>query len=277
MVPNVSWHLAVATDYTDVARHGVREAVRLASLLDARLSVIAVDTQDEASAEPTEPGHRDGDAGSRLRSWAAPDLGDTPSEFFVKHGLPGIEISRFAEESHADIVVLVRKRRSKMSRVLSGDTVDSVVRRSVVPCLLVPPESVQLKGMVVALDGTERGMVVLRAAARIASATGMALEVLTVEPRRANEPEGLAARVPTGRSVLLQRAVHGILGAGGTPGIVRRRGDVVAEILEEMAGREGQVLVMGYHRGGPPGVIDAGSTARRVLAQARGAVLTVPL
>ena len=37
------------------------------------------------------------------------------------------------------------------------------------------------------------------------------------------------------------------------------------------------VLVVGCHRGGPAGVIEAGSTARQVLHAAPCAVLTVPL
>jgi nucleotide-binding universal stress UspA family protein len=37
------------------------------------------------------------------------------------------------------------------------------------------------------------------------------------------------------------------------------------------------VLAIGYHRGGPPGVLEAGSTARRLAHVAPCAVLTLPL
>jgi len=37
------------------------------------------------------------------------------------------------------------------------------------------------------------------------------------------------------------------------------------------------VIIIGYRRGGPPGLIEAGSVARQVAHHAPCAVLTVPL
>jgi nucleotide-binding universal stress UspA family protein len=48
---------------------------------------------------------------------------------------------------------------------------------------------------------------------------------------------------------------------------------VLAEVRESGA----DLLVIGYHRGGPPGVLEAGSTARRLAHEAPCAVLTIPL
>jgi nucleotide-binding universal stress UspA family protein len=269
------WHILVATDYTEAARYGIKAAADIAGVVDGRISVVAVDPNTDAAADGAA-----GPAGAptaeeldRLRRWAAPEVGAYPSSFVIKSGLPGIEISRFAEESEADLVVLVRKRRSKMSRVISGDTVDSVVRRSVVPCLLVPPEQVQLTGVVAALDGTHRGMVVFRQALELATATGQPLMALTIEPRRANEPAALAAQVPTSKSLQLQQMVRGIAKAP----VIIRRGDIVEEVLAEMRDRPGSVLAVGYHRGGPSWSIEAGSSGRRLLQQSLGPVLTVPL
>lgn len=273
------WHILVATDYTEAARYGIKAAAALASAVDGRISVVAVEPHGEAAATGVAAA---ADAATpeelnRLRRWAAPELGTHPSSFAIKYGLPGIEISRYAEQSEADLVIMVRKRRSKMSRALSGDTVDSVVRRSVVPCLLVPPETVQLTGVVAALDGTDRGMVVFREALELATATGQPLAALTVEPLRANEPAALAAQVPTGRSLLLQESVQGILGGEAAAPVIIRRGDIVEQVLAEMRDRVGSVLAVGYHRGGPPGLIEAGSSGRRLLQQSPGPVLTVPL
>jgi nucleotide-binding universal stress UspA family protein len=59
--------------------------------------------------------------------------------------------------------------------------------------------------------------------------------------------------------------------------LVIRHGQIVEEILAEVTACSADVLVIGYHRGGPAGVIEAGSIARRVLHQAECSVLTVPL
>jgi nucleotide-binding universal stress UspA family protein len=273
------WHILVATDYTEAARYGIKAAADLVGAVDGRISVVAVEPYIEKTpagiADPAGEA-TDEDLG-RLRRWADAQMGTHPSSFVIKSGLPGIEISRFAEESEADLVVLVRKRRSKMSRVISGDTVDSVVRRSVVPCLLVPPEPVQLTGIVAALDGTKRGLAVLRQALELARVTDQPLTALTVEPRRANEPAALAAQNPSGRSLLLQKEVLEVVGGDAKVQLIIRRGDIVAEILEEMRDRPGSVLAVGYHRGGPPGLMEAGSSGRRLMQKSPGPVLTVPL
>lgn len=271
---NGQWNILVAADYTDAARFGLRAAVGLARGIGGLLTVVAVESPpDEDGGAATGPGDRE-----RLRRWSEPDLRGVNADFEVRHGLPGIEICRYAEDAGSDLIVAVRKRRTKISRVLSGDTVDSVVRRSVVPCLLVPPEDSPAGGDVVAaLDGTERGLVVLRRARRFAELTGRDLATVTVEPVLANEPSALAAKVPMGRSLLLQEAVRSEGSPSGEIPVVIRRGSVVQEVLEEMELRPGSVLVVGYHRGGPPGVIEAGSTSRQLIQRYRGPVLTVPL
>ncbi|MCZ6754657.1 MAG: hypothetical protein O7E49_05030 [Gemmatimonadetes bacterium] len=87
----------------------------------------------------------------------------------------------------------------------------------------------------------------------------------------------LAAQVPTGRSLLLQESVQGILGGEAAAPVIIRRGDIVEQVLAEMRDRVGSVLAVGYHRGGAPGLIEAGSFGRRLLQQSLGPVLTVPL
>ena len=54
-------------------------------------------------------------------------------------------------------------------------------------------------------------------------------------------------------------------------------GFCVTQILAAVSERRPDVLVIGCHRGGPPGIIDAGSVSRRLAHTAPCAVLTVPL
>ena len=56
-----------------------------------------------------------------------------------------------------------------------------------------------------------------------------------------------------------------------------RRGDIVERIVAEAQEIESDIIVFGYHRGGPPGIIEAGSTARRLVHASPCAVLSIPL
>ncbi|HKV76216.1 MAG TPA: universal stress protein, partial [Gemmatimonadales bacterium] len=148
-------HLVAATDDSAAGRHAVETATWLAARLDARLTVVTV----------TPVAGRD-----RIHTVAHPVVGTgsggvaTLHDRVVLTGLPGIEIVRYAEAESADLIVLGRSRRSSASRWLIGDTGDAVARRSSVPCLFVPPGQSGLTRVLVAVDGTERGLMVLRRA-----------------------------------------------------------------------------------------------------------------
>jgi nucleotide-binding universal stress UspA family protein len=78
----------------------------------------------------------------RLQRWVEADLPALERmptiNYAVAFGIPGVEIARFAEHERADLLVLGRKPRSRMARLLLGDTADAVVRRSRCPPF-VPP------------------------------------------------------------------------------------------------------------------------------------------
>jgi nucleotide-binding universal stress UspA family protein len=56
-----------------------------------------------------------------------------------------------------------------------------------------------------------------------------------------------------------------------------RRGAIGQQILAAVDASNPDVLAIGYHRGGLPGVIEAGSTGRRLAHTAPCALLTIPL
>ena len=297
-------HIVVATDETDAGRSAARMGLDLARRAAARLTFLTV-----IPAEPT-PALVGSGAGSgggaarrnelvitacdRLAAWLEAELVREPSvptpDIGAAFGIPGIEICRFAEDRRADLLVLGRKPRTRAARLLLGDTADAVARRSLVPSLYVPPGTGPIRRMLVALDGSERGMIVFRRACLVAAAIGATLTIVTVEPSYANEPESLAEALPTTRSqslmarVAAQAAADKLAGLdrhagnGATPGLVAiRRGDVVAQVLAAVEATGADVLAVGYHRGGPPGSIEGGSIARRLAHQAPCAFLAVPL
>ena len=281
-------HILAAADESEAGRQAVRSSIDLASRAHASVTVMhaipvkalslpggATEAHDLTGVEVESPTIQ------ILRQWIEYDLRTLreapPVELGVAVGVPDIEIRRLAEQQEADLLVLGRKQRSQMVRLLLGDTADSVARQSRIPCLFVPPDSGPLHRVLVALDGSERGMVVLREVCGFARSTGTGLRVVTVETNPVDEPAELAIA----RSARLVGQVQALLIREAVPGAVPdlevRSGAIVEQILAAVDATGADVLAIGYHRGGLPGIIEAGSTARHLAHTAPCAVLTIPL
>jgi nucleotide-binding universal stress UspA family protein len=261
-------HVMAATDESDAGRQAVIAALQIASRVGARATIIRVLPFDGNGTQP---------AVEQLRRWVESDLPSfhpaPPIEYAVAHGIPGVEIARVSEGMRADLLVLGRKQRSQAMRLLLGDTADAVARRSRIPCLFVPAAAPHTCRVLVAVDGTGRGTSVLWVANDFARQVGAELRVMTVERVHAGEPPELARANPGARSTRIRADVDRTLAIG----LEVRRGETAEQILAAAEERASDVLVIGCHRGGPAGVIEAGSTARQVIHQAPCAVLTVPL
>jgi nucleotide-binding universal stress UspA family protein len=292
-------HIMAATDDSDAGRQAVRSALAIAARSGARVTVMqAVPASPAVLARASELGA----GGQSLpEPWALERLQqrvegslngsakEVPIEYAEAVGIPGIEICRYAEQHQIDLLVLGRKRRSQMARLLLGDTADAVARRSRVPCLFVPPEAGSLDHLLVAHDCSERGRTVLRQAYGFAQAVGATMRVMTVETRWAGEPVELASTVLGARTLRLRDHVEELLAPAANGGSrngarrstqessIIRQGDIVEQVLATIDQTEPDVLAIGYHRGGPPGILEGGSTARRLAHTAPCAVLTIPL
>lgn len=218
----------------------------------------------------------------RLRKWLDAQVTDPDEvarvQIGIAWGLPSIEICRFAERNRSDLIVVGRKVHAWRERLLLEDTTDAVARRSRAPTLFVPRTGSPLQHILVALDGSERGMVVLREACGFARALGASLRVVTVE-RPSPEPVGLVVPVPIARTSTLQSQVREVLARESLPDapVIIRRGNIVEEVLAAVALAKADVLAIGHHLGGPSGFVDPGSTAQHLGHATPCAVLTVPL
>ncbi|HEY5940208.1 MAG TPA: universal stress protein [Gemmatimonadales bacterium] len=282
-------HILAAADESDAGRQAVRMATALASRTGARITILRV-TAVEASRRLVGAGHGtmtsgedDPTALKYLRRWLEADVHSAKhvrgAELAIACGIPGIEIYRFAERGQADLLVLGRKRHSQTMRLLLGDTADAVARRSRSPCLFVPPGSGEVRKVLVALDGSDRGINVLNQACDFARYVGATVEAVTVERSPATETLQLESTLPVARSSSLQVRVSEILSREGFPDapLAIRRGDILERVVAEAQESGADVLAIGYHRGGPPASLEAGSTARRLAHAAPCAVLTIPL
>ena len=279
--------IVVAADESDAGRWAARAALDLAGRTGAELTVLRAVGEFSrsglagvAAATDEKPLRAPDVEIERLGRWLDPEI--TRAEpglrvsLAITYGVPSIEICRHAEETGAELVVLGRKWRSAKTRLLIGDTADAVARRSRVPCLFVPPRSPPMRRILAAVDGTDRGLAVMVTAQRLAAAGGGDFRAVTVEPAAANETD--AAAPPTARSDRLEQRLRDTLGRDHRGARLDvRRGATVEEVLAAVEEAGADTLAVGYHRGGPAGIIETGSTGRRLLHAAPGAVLTIPL
>jgi nucleotide-binding universal stress UspA family protein len=281
-------HVLAGADESDAGRQAVWSAIDLAGRAHARVTVVhALPVGAMAVAAGTTGGYdfAGPEIGSPaiqdLRQWIGSSLraqcDPPPVELSVVSGVPGIEIGRLAERRKTDLLVLGRKQRSRLARVLLGDTADAVARQSPIPCLFVPANTGPLSQMLVAIDGSDEGMVVLSEACSFARAVGTTLRVLTVEAAQADPPSASLA----GNRGTLESRVRAVLShegmASAIPSVAVRRGEIVEQILATVDASSPDVLAIGYHRGRRPGLIEAGSTARHLAHTASCAILTIPL
>jgi nucleotide-binding universal stress UspA family protein len=202
-------------------------------------------------------------------------------EVVATHGVPQVEIPRFAEEKKAGLIVLGRKPRTRATRLILGDTTDAVVRRTRIPCLMVPAGLAAMRRVLVALDGTDRGLAVLRIAAALAAVANLELSTVMVDTARGGDMP-----VPSSRSERLTGKVDEYLRnhypASGREGqavslLTVRQGDPVTQIAAEATAVGADIVVTGFHPGGPLLVVEEGSVSRSLVHILTCAVLTVPL
>lgn len=262
-------HIVVATDVSDVGREACAAALDLAARASARV------TGMRAIAVRRVPvgAYADGSAAElgSLEKWvssvAAPR--GVPVKLGIEFGHPSVEIPRFAEAKAADLIVIGRKPRTQAVRVRAGDTADAMVRRSRVPCLLVPPEAPPVRRVLAAVDGSLRGSKAFVCASEFARLIGASLRAVTVEASDPEETPDVARRTPRARTARLRSEIG--------PALTVRHGPVFQQMVAEIRATGSDLLAIGNQRGGPPGVLEVGSVGRHLAHGAPCAVLTIPL
>jgi nucleotide-binding universal stress UspA family protein len=266
--------VVVATTLVDDCRTPVRTAVELAARLGGELTVVG-SVPELAPGSGAWPGHP---ALEQVEAWVSSLLpaNATAPRVAARGGLPGVEIPRFAEEMNADLLVI-----GKGDPTGAGDLADTVLRRSRKPCLVLPCNWEKLSPILVALDGSERGFQVHQSACELAERMRVPVRSVTVEPlARDGQDAG-----PSARSLRLLARVQALAGGGNgtaalklaSPPLHVRAGDVVKEVLAEVAEVGAGILAVGWRWGGPSDRIPTGSVGRRLALEAPCGVLAIPL
>lgn len=253
--------LVAATDASDEGNHAVRVAQSVGERIGAKVTPVLVHFPLAAALSSTP---------------FVTIVEELPAGTAVAEGIPAIEIVRFAETHGADLIVLSRSPRNHATLPTLGDTVDAVIRRAEIPCLVVPPGQDRFARLVAALDGSTRGLAVLRKAWQFRRLSEDGLSAIFVEPLPTDEPAGMAT-VPGALGSRLARAMGTVLPDRAAVPLIQRQGDIVEQITHGLSFAGGDVLVVGVRRGGPAGLSESTGNGRRLLAAAPCAVLTVPL
>ncbi len=181
-------------------------------------------------------------------------------------GVPGIELPRQAESVGADLLILGRRRREGATPPL-GATGDAVVRRSRVPCLLLPAHVPVPRTILLALDPGPRGGAVRDFTLDFTAAAG--IEVRCVSVKR-------VPGAPRGSRPVISDPLAGCDDAGYC---LRRwrEGELSTEILAEADEVGADGIAFGVHRGGQLGAAWQLGVSHHLVREARTALLTVPL
>ncbi|MFC4357971.1 universal stress protein [Halobium salinum] len=214
--------ILIPIDGSDEAKQAARQGLALARLFDASVDVLHVVERKALRLTQTANEKR------RLRERgqsALEEIQQLASEFGhpvrteLREGSPASQISEFAAEQRAELVVMGRQGLSGARRRLLGGVTEQVLHRSDVPVFVVPngaqgvEPSTDYTRLLIPTDGSENAEVATRHGTAIAQQCGSLVHVLNV--------------------VDLQ-AAGGVFSAGG---LEREFVDRLEAIGEEAAGR----------------------------------------
>jgi nucleotide-binding universal stress UspA family protein len=201
----------------------------------------------------------------------------------VSFGLPAVELARWAEQEHADLLVLGREPGGRLERSVSGSSIAGTLRRARVPCLVVPWGAPgRFSRVMAAVDAGPAAIEVLQAAQALGALCGG--ELLAVHVQRqavaqsaaaAREADRVAAAIEAAWADTASRTPRGGPVATVSP-LVLGKGEIVPEILRVVREERADVIVVGHHRGEliTP---ECGAVASRLLQRAEYAILAVPI
>lgn len=262
----------VGVEFTDAGRSALNEAQLLARMLGAEVVLL--------HALP-DVGARDKDAtavvahAERMLEKEAKDLEAdevrVARPFLLPVGKsPAEALLGAIVEVRPDLVVVGANAKSKVDRLLVGSTAERLVAESPRPLWLTRPgkDHGVMKRLVCAVDASEPAHEALAAAAFLARTFVAKLVTVSVVP------EGAGAKMSGDRAV---RAALGRIDLHGIDHeVVIREGKPVSAIVEAVAEREADLLILGSARRTGVARLVHANTAEKVLRQVPCSVLTVP-
>lgn len=181
--------IVIAVDGSNEARRAARRGLQLARVFDSTVTVLSVVEQKElrlteTSAEKTWLRERGEDALTDIEKVAS-ELGH-PVTTALTEGEPAVQISEYAAEQDADLIVVGRQGLTGLGRRLLGGITEQVLHRSDVPVLVVPGEdhdgdiAADYPRVLITTDGSENAEVAIPHGIAIAQRYDSGIHVLNV-------------------------------------------------------------------------------------------------
>jgi nucleotide-binding universal stress UspA family protein len=293
-------------DFSDTSRHALDHAVAVAQWYEARLSLVYVHpivaTAALSPGVPLMPGVILAPADREELAASIDDFARSALDRHVSirreilEGNAASEITSYAREQGAQLIVLGTHGRSGFERLVTGSVAERVLRTAPCPVLTVPPRvgdrlpvpNALFRRVLCAIDFSPCSMKALAYALSIAQEAGGVLTVLHVaEPL----PEDIASlvgdsadaspfreyvtRAQSERSARLAASVPPSVRESCTVDTVMASGKPYREILRMATDKGSDLIVLGVHGRNPLDRFFFGSTAQHVVRAANCPVLTV--
>jgi nucleotide-binding universal stress UspA family protein len=137
-------HILVATDFSEASRRALREALGLAAVNDARLSVIHVlhpDRTNRALENPPELDLERLDAEQQFIKLLNELKPEQEIETLLKHGNVTLQILSVIEEEDIDLLVIGTRARGGLTRVALGSEAEDLLRVAPCPVMTIGPQA----------------------------------------------------------------------------------------------------------------------------------------
>ena len=180
--------IVIAVDGSDEARRAARRGLQLAQGFDATVTILSVVEQKalrltETSEEKTRLRERGEEALTDIEELAS-EFG-RPVTTTLTEGKAAVQISEYASEQDADLIVVGRQGLTGLGRRLLGGVTEQVLHRSDVPVLVVPGEDdaemeADYTRVLITTDGSENADVAIPHGIAIAQRYDSAVHVLNV-------------------------------------------------------------------------------------------------
>lgn len=287
-------HIIVGADLAAASTPSMQAAVRSADRFESqRVHLVHVVNTSGVFPPPLLPDRGEAAAAEdraleKMQALKLPDIG-AQVNFEVRSGSPARELSRAADEHHADLAVVARRGHNALTRLVLGSVPNTLTRICNCPVLVLdddPPETLQFRRVLAVVDLSPVSRLVIDNALTVAKAFGGAVEVLSLFERPLTGPEGVLA----GSAGAIDRALNShqdaldlLLRRAGAQRVAPIEGQVAQAmgpvppgIIEWAKAGPADLIVMGtsgrnaWHR------MILGSTANHVLLRAPCPVLVVP-
>ena len=293
-------HLLVPLDGSTMAEAALPVAAYLAQTLQARVTLIHVIEKSAPKDVHGEPHlHGAGEASSYLEALRTSFAGSRTEWDYHVHA-PGADnvagtIVAHEAELHPDLIIMCTHGPANLERLLRGSLAQQVVALGRTPLLLVPPsatadETLDLRQILLPLDGTTRHEGGIGVTLDLAALTGSHLQLLAVVPAIADltGPAATLSRFLPGTSRTMQdltltnlreylEEVRTRAAAQGiSVGIELRQGDVAEGISQAAVAVGAEMIVLNTHGKAGTQAFWANSVAARVLSKSDRLLLLVP-